>query len=457
MKKEQAGSVTNVTRALEVLGMVLLTGGILLVGFYASQDNFKLIFTGYTLAFLGYALGIHLGVMGHSWRQFFILALILRIVLLFSLPNLSDDVFRFIWDGKMMHLGIHPLSDRPEDFLVTHQFLSGELNPLYSQLNSPNYYTVYPPVAQIIFFLSTFSFFGSMKVMVFIMKLLLLLGEGFTMYGLLLALRMFRLSHWNLLLFMLNPLAILEIMGNMHFEGLMIAFLLWSGLALARKRWFWSGGLFALAVSTKLLPLMFLPLILLYLSDVRVITRFLLGCCLIGGLLFVPFLWGVGWMHFWTSLHLYYGTFEFNAGLYYILRAIGKYFVGYNLIHFIGPALAAVSLVAILWVALKARRPIPMRNLPGYLLLSYMIYALLSLILHPWYLLLPLFLSVFVPNAIVPVWTYLITLTYINYSFHPYSEAMWVVLLEYTVLLALIAWEFRTTRWLRKSLWGRKQ
>ncbi len=439
-----------VRRAWEVLSMVLLTAGVLLLGFYSRQDDFTVIFTGYALSFAGYALALHLSILQHSWKHYLLLALVLRGVLIFSFPTLSDDVFRFIWDGRLIHEGIHPLRYLP-DQLVQHPLMHiRQMQEIYAHLNSPHYYTVYPPVAQLVFYLSTFDFLANTLWMTMVMKIFLFVGELMTAYGLYRVARMFRLPDWTVLLYLLNPLAIVEVMGNLHFEGWMVAFLLWSGIAIAQKRFAWAGVLFACSVGVKLLPLMFLPALFFYFRKGRDRGRFLLGFAICLTLLFIPYIGLLGWDHFIQSLGLYYRKFEFNAGFYYVLRAIGYEMVGYNLIKYIGPAMGILALLLILIVSYQVKRIDSLRRLPAYLLVIYLIFALCSLILHPWYLILPLFLTVFVPNSLVPVWTFLITLTYINYSFYPYHEAMWVVILEYLVVAALIAWEWKTARWIKR-------
>ena len=63
----------------------------------------------------------------------------IRLMLLFSFPNLSDDIFRFIWDGRMCSLGINPYGYLPSEIVDNHAALGAEL---YSELNSPNYFTI---------------------------------------------------------------------------------------------------------------------------------------------------------------------------------------------------------------------------------------------------------------------------------------------------------------------------
>ena len=90
-------------------------------------------------------------------------------ILLFAFPNLSDDIYRFVWDGNLIGLNINPYGSMPSE-------LVGQNNPglsmdLYAQMNSPDYYTIYPPVTQLIFYISTwFSgniFYSSLTIKLF--------------------------------------------------------------------------------------------------------------------------------------------------------------------------------------------------------------------------------------------------------------------------------------------------
>ena len=44
-------------------------------------------------------------------------SIIIRLSLLVALPNLSDDFYRFIWDGRLWAAGQHPFDALPADFL----------------------------------------------------------------------------------------------------------------------------------------------------------------------------------------------------------------------------------------------------------------------------------------------------------------------------------------------------
>ena len=74
----------------------------------------------------------------------------LRILLLFHLPNLSDDFFRFLWDGQLINHGANPYLHIPSSIYNPISYI-GYDQLLYEGLNSKAYFSIYPPFNQFIF------------------------------------------------------------------------------------------------------------------------------------------------------------------------------------------------------------------------------------------------------------------------------------------------------------------
>src|SRR5579871_3524903 len=75
----------------------------------------------------------------------FLVALAVRIALVASPPSLSDDIYRAVWDARLVSHGINPYAYAP---------LAPELQPLRDELiwprvNHPEQRTPYPPLAEI--------------------------------------------------------------------------------------------------------------------------------------------------------------------------------------------------------------------------------------------------------------------------------------------------------------------
>jgi hypothetical protein len=239
-----------------------------------------------------------------------------------------------------------------------------------------------------------------------------------------------------------------EGIGNLHFEIIMIVFLVWSiYFTFIRKNIVWSTLLFTLSIASKLLPLMFLPFFLIGLKGKERIQFFALGLVFML-IAFSPIILGLDIQNFASSIDLYFQNFEFNGGLYYLLRYIGKLLYGYNLIFYIGPILGSLTLILIIRKAI-IQKEYNLENFLEYAFYSFVVYLFFATTIHPWYLSVPILLSVFVKWRFAIVWSFLILLTYINYSFDSYWENLWIVAFEYIVVFSVLWYELRIYRRLK--------
>jgi hypothetical protein len=372
-------------------------------------------------------------------------AMLLRGIAWFSMPQLSDDYFRFVWDGRLLAGGENPFLRTPEQWMADPRAAGLGLTPeLFAGLNSPAYFTIYPPVLQGIFWLGAEVFPSSVEGHVWLMKSFVIGAEGLSLWLLPRLLRRLGREPGLALLYALNPLAIVELSGNLHFEALMLAFLLLAAYALAEGRRHASALAFALAVCSKLLPLMLLPLLLRRIGWRQTFIYSMLS----GGLtllLFWPLLSGEAFGHLLSSVGLYFQKFEFNGGLYSLLRWAGYQLRGYNMIAAIGRWTALATLLGILLFALLERRPRRQNWLPQ-MLWPWLIYLGLSSIVHPWYVAPMLAFCLPGPYRFPLLWSALLPLTYLTYASRPWSEHPEVVALEYCLLAGWLMWELFVVR-----------
>jgi alpha-1,6-mannosyltransferase len=155
-----------------------------------------------------------------------IVATLLRLSVLFSPPFLSDDIYRYIWDGRVQAAGINPYRFVPDD---------DHLEPLrdeaiYPNINRSDYaHTIYPPLAQITFLLVT-----RISESVTWMKAAMVGFEAIAVWLLIKLLIASGLSPERVLIYAWSPLAGWEIAGSGHIDAVAVALL---ALALwARKR-----------------------------------------------------------------------------------------------------------------------------------------------------------------------------------------------------------------------------
>ncbi len=371
-------------------------------------------------------------------------SLLFRLLFLFVVPALSDDFYRFLWDGRLSADGLNPFLHTPGQLVENGWSQDHAVTEiLFRHMNSPRYYTVYPPVLQGVFLLSAPFSSLSLTGGVVVLRLCILLAEVFSVFLLMRLLAAYGLPPGRVWLYALNPLVIVELTGNLHFEALMIVFLLAFLLALTGDKLRRAALFLALSAGVKLLPVMFFPLILAKKGPKKTLHLSL----------WTGFFFALGWLPFlskdllniFTSLNLYFQTFEFNAGVYYLLREIGFRMEGYNVIGTLGPALGLTVLGSVLLLAWAGYvRKIP---LPTLMLLSLTVYFLLATVVHPWYVTGLVALGVFTRWIYPLVWSGMVVLSYAAYGQVPYREDLRWVLVEYGVVFIAVAWDlFRTSR-----------
>ena len=373
------------------------------------------------------------------------LAVIARVAVVANFPNLSDDVYRFIWDGQCWHAGLHPFAHLPKDVIGYTPSLSQDL---FDNLNSQGYFSIYPPVAQLIFWIATSIDGTSLYSSAIIMKSIHCLFDISSIFIIYILLPKFDLDRKWVLLYALNPLIITELIANLHHEGIVIFFILLCLLFLKSERVFFAGVAMAGAIASKILPILFCPLIFFYLKGTKrwifTATTFITTV-----ILFYPLLQDLTIItNILDSADLYLRKFEFNGGLYYLYRAFGQAIYGYNTIQTLGPILMCTSIVFIVFIAfLPLYKKVETKDLPVLMMMTYASYVLLSITIHPWYVALLIPLCLFTSFRSPILWSGLILMTYINYSFDPYFESLWVVAIEYILLYSYLIVEIKRFGW----------
>ncbi len=177
-----------------------------------------------------------------------------RLATLFSDPFLSSDIYRYVWDGIVQHAGINPYRYVPADAHLAWLRGASDGN-IYPVINRKEYaHTIYPPVAQTIFWITTF-----ISPTVTCMKAVMVLFEGLTLWTIVKLLHYSGRPREQAILYAWCPLLIWEIAGSGHLDAAVMAFI---GLALLfrfRRHRVLTGFFLALAVLTKFYPLVLFP------------------------------------------------------------------------------------------------------------------------------------------------------------------------------------------------------
>src|SRR5713226_448111 len=202
-----------------------------------------------------YLVAAWLIVRARSARSTLIIVLVLagifRLSIVFAPPFLSDDIYRYVWDGRVQAAGINPYRYIPADEHL--QSLRDE--EIYPKINRRDYaHTMYPPAAEATYFLTT-----RISESVTWMKLTIVGFELITVWLVMELLASFGMPRQRILIYAWHPLAVWEFAGSGHIDPLAFAFI---ALALlARKRnWETATGIsLGLATLAKLFPIVLFP------------------------------------------------------------------------------------------------------------------------------------------------------------------------------------------------------
>ncbi len=407
-----------------------------LFAYHTVRTHFYQVFVLYSVAF-GAFLYLYKSTL--EVKHLVYLGCFLRLIFLFAIPNLSDDFYRFLWDGRAIFNGINPYLILPKN---NPQLIKDGIH-LYQGMGSMNgsHFTCYPPLNQIAFTIPAIFSDSNLLISTIVMRSTLIISDVITAIFSLKILKKLQRSPRAVLLYFLNPFIIIELTGNLHYEGMMVAFLAVSIYYLIHQKQIYSALFFAFAVSIKLIPLLFLPV---FIRKIGFKNTIIYGSIvlLINVLLFVPFANWELYYNFMSSIELYFKNFEFNASIYYIVREIGFYVKGYNIIQSVGkitPFIVIVSTLLFSFLRKNKENSIFINSL----IFSITTYYLLSSIVHPWYVAVPLFLSIFSTLRFSLVWSFTIILSYSAYIHSNYQENLYLVVLEYLIAFSYLVYELK--------------
>ncbi len=382
-------------------------------------------YTWFALAFLLYVLALRLAHRADRdpaservgvWRTAFAMLLVglaCRLLLLGTIPVFSDDIYRYRWDGRVQAAGISPYAYPP-----VAEELAFLRDATWHRVTFPSLRTVYPPLAQAAFRLGV-----AIEPHLLGQKLVFVASELVMVLCLLMVLRRRRRSPLWAVAYAWHPLPVLEIAGSGHNDALGVA-MLWLGFAAWESRHrggtavAWAGALLAKFASVLLAPWWW----------ARRAGRGWLVVFL--ALAAGPFLaQPMAATAITESLSAMAGRFESNASLYLLLaRGVGSPEVARIIAALCGGAF-------VIWWG--RRQADPVRYFGG----AFAAAALLSPVLHPWYLVWLIPLLCFFPSL---GWLYFSWASSLVYTTWP--TPTWVLWIEYAPLYVLLGVELASRR-----------
>jgi alpha-1,6-mannosyltransferase len=219
-----------------------------------------------------------------SWRALAVIlavAALLRLPVLCAPPYLSSDIYRYVWDGRVEGAGINPYRYVPVD----PQLDRLRDSQIFPRINRSTYArTIYPPVAEGIFFVVT-----RISQSLIAMKTAMVVFEAITIAALLRLLDAAGLPSGRIVVYAWHPLPIWEFAGSGHIDAALIALVALALWARRQGRVGLAGFALAGATLVKFYPAVLLPALFgrrEWRAPIAFVAALILG--------YLPFI-GAGW------------------------------------------------------------------------------------------------------------------------------------------------------------------
>ena len=417
-----------------------------------------------------------------------VFGLLFRLAILPAQQIQEDDVYRYLWDGKVFANNINPFAYSPSE---VHEFKELQIqNPetyyeVYNEknereleqlaelkwesatslkylerVNHPSVPTIYPPMAQYVF--RVVHFFQPDSILA--MRVAFLVFDVLALFFIIRILGKLRLNRNMSGVYFWCPLMIKETYNSTHLDIIGISFLCGSIYFLVNSRHTLATFFLALGFLGKLYPAILFPLYIQACFEhckksegnswrTPILNSLLfVGVIILG---YVPFM-GIG-LQIFDGLKAYSLYWQSNDSIFACLLFLFKNLPGdLNNITFLSNSLpvflskltvVSVLMGVLIWLLLKNTSLIkdPQTFLKQFFILMALVF-LLSPIQNPWYLcwVVP-FLCLF-PNRVWILLTGLVGLYYLDFYFD-YQEiqswSQWIPWLEYLPLYVLLIWDMR--------------
>lgn len=353
---------------------------------------------------------------------FLVVGIALRLTLIFIHPIGSDDYYRYLWDGKVMANGINPYRYAPADSALS----SFHSQVFPSKINHADMKTIYPPLAEMLFYAS-YKFGGESFIG---LKSILLVFDLMTIWGIYLIIKKLGASGKNILIYALCPLPLYQFFIDGHMDGFGIPFLVFGILFYLKDKKLLSYFLIGLSICIKPMGLVLLPILFFlekeWLGRIKIVLIPALVCML----LYLPFIFSGSPFQ---ALVTFTENWTFNGIAFDFLNL------------FFNDNQRARALCAILFVIFYLPIVLSRKDILTKIYLSVFVLLIFSPVVHPWYLSWLAFLLPIRPRWSGIVFVSLISLTsftLITYQLTGiWKEYVWVLLLEYLPVLVLFVYE----------------
>jgi len=381
------------------------------------------------------------------WLWILGIAVLSRLLLMFSHPIQETDSYRYLWDGHQVLQKANPYQKSPEMAFNSSSNLNGsnEIQNLYSFINYPQIRTIYPPLAQFIFaaaqMITPWKLWG-WRLLIFTAELM--------MVGILVS----TLRHMNrspawIVVYAWCPLILKEFSNSLHLDVFALLFLVGMIYFWVRSRHFAAVVMLAFAVLIKWFALILLPVIALWIykrDRARIIPAVgLFFLILVSS--FIPF-----WSALFEGLGQFGALWQVNDGIYNLIfhsyQSLG--FDQFNAVNVLSRVTVFVLFSIIMILVLNRLRS--SEALTDYLRACMILIAALFFLIptgNPWYFTWVFPFLIFCPSRSLIFFSGLAFMYYIDFyfmyrtNFETWAEVVWV---EYGLFFMLLGWELWKTR-----------
>lgn len=391
---------------------VLIIFGIFLIHLFPNNRievyTYVYIFTSIIFIIL-YLLLTKTNINSYQLIFLLLLSLLLKISFVNTTPIGSDDIYRYIWDGKLQTENINPYQFAPSDSALNH--LHSDILP--AKVNFPDLKTIYFPFSEWLFYIG-YSISGES---VWGYKILIFLFEVFTFLFINLILKKLGKQIKYLLIYTLCPLTLIQFSVDAHLDAFGITLLSASIYFYISKMKLPSLILLGISLSIKPVGLLFLPIMFLDQEKVKDKIYVIFLPLFVFSIQFIPYIFSA---NPFEALFIYTSNWSFNGFIFKLI-----YLITHNnqSARIICGILLIISLIPIY---------ISKRDIITKYYFGLFILFIFSPVVHPWYIGWIALLTAIKQNKSGIFYLSLSSLTSItiyNYILNGVWKEYWIVLL----------------------------
>jgi rSAM/selenodomain-associated transferase 2 len=329
----------------------------------------------------------------------------------------SNDVYRYVWEGFIQNHGFNPYQFAPNNPLLT-GLIQGDMATIWQQINHKDLSAAYPPLMMLLF--RTLSAISPTPIL---FKIAMVGFDLVTIGALILIVQWRKIPPAHLIWYAANPLVLVYVAGEAHLDIVQASFLVWALFFIGSKKPVAGFLTLGMAVVSKYFAVVVLPFVMTRSN------RHAWPAVFLAGVAFIPFIPEPEAV--FRSLFIFGSRMHYNDGLAEILR-------------FLSGTLALPVLCLILLSLLAGIYLFVHDTLRSvYLALGVLLLCLPTL--HPWYLLLMAPLVVVYPSR---AWLYLMLASVAmlpvlvnEYQTGVFLENKWLKLIEYLPFYGLLIYD----------------